>query len=65
MATWKAGGYQIVQYAYDHSPAHVHVFLDDELLARVVIPSGEFLSLASKRHAGRIRKALRSIGLID
>ena len=28
MATWKAGGFQIVQYAYDHSPAHVHVFLD-------------------------------------
>jgi hypothetical protein len=55
---WKAGGYLIEQHKSDHSPVHVHVSRDDVLLARVCIPSGNFLGGYSKRHAGRILKAL-------
>lgn len=54
----------IRQHLTDHVPAHVHVFLDDALIARVAIPSGDFLTLNAQRHRGRILAALRRLGLI-
>ena len=66
MARWKVDGYLIEQYKYDvHPPVHVHVFRDGRLLARVAIPTGEFLTLADARHRGRIRRALKRKGLIQ
>jgi hypothetical protein len=50
MPTWKAGGYVIRLYEHDHPPLHVHVFKDSREVARFV---------------GRVRKALKSAGLID
>ena len=67
MATWKAGGYVIRQYANDHEPAHVHVYLDGRLVARVTLRAGKFMKKprTPRKHRGRILAALRSINLID
>ena len=56
----------IVQYATDHPPLHVHVFLDGRDIAQVEIPSGEFIHLDGQyeKHRGRILAALRAVGLI-
>jgi len=64
MPTWKAGGYTVKQYAFDHNPPHVHVYLDRRLMAKVVIPEGSFMYLRSKNHRGRILAALSSLGLV-
>ena len=66
MPRWKAGGYVIQQYATDHLPLHVHVYLDRTLIAKVEVPSGAFdyLNPQYANHAGRVLEALRSVGLI-
>ena len=56
----------IVQYATDHSPLHVHVYLDGTLLAKVEVPLGDFLYINSQyeNHRGRVIPALQAVGLI-
>ena len=65
MATRKAGGYVFVIYDNDHWPPHVHVFKDGHgagvLVARVNLMTGSLMDGSDKRHAGRIRKALKKV----
>lgn len=65
MPSWKAGGYTIVQYLNDHPPLHVHVFKDQRLVARFDLENLRFMTGTNKRHRGRVKKALKQVGLID
>lgn len=64
MPTWKRAGYEIVWYAGDHPPVHVHIFRDGQLLDRYDLEHGVFMDGTIGRHMGRVLKALGSTPLL-
>ncbi len=65
MTTWKSSGYVIRSYETDHRPLHVHIFKDGREVARFDLENHELMDGSDPRHAGRIVRALKAVGLID
>ncbi len=64
MVQRKARGYVFRMYDNDHPPLHVHVYLDGREVAKYDLENRRFLELLSRRHAGRIRRALEEAGFV-
>jgi hypothetical protein len=62
MPRWRANGYQIVQWAGDHDPPHVHVYRDQRLVAKFNLQAQVFM-MVDERHRTRVLAALRQVGL--
>lgn len=54
MGRIRRGGYLIEWWIGDHSPKHVHIYRDGELVAKVVVPGLLVLT-------GKLNKRLRKI----
>ncbi|MBM4319454.1 MAG: hypothetical protein FJ125_05700 [Deltaproteobacteria bacterium] len=60
----RIGGYLILQRETEREPLHVHVFKDNEMIAKYDLVRGCFIREPGPRHRGRVLAALVQLGLI-
>jgi len=60
----RVGGYVVLQREKEREPLHVHIFKDDEMIAKYDLVRGLFVREPPKRHRGRVLAVLASLGLI-